>query len=426
MPGSARLLLFSCCLLSALPGIASDSGHESLPDIDAIPLPEPLVYYLPGGEYVPAAPPVTELIPVAEDAVQQREIQERIRGLEPVEKEVIEVEQPDPEEDAWERDEEGEILIEGEEPPEDEDRERYRVPGPCGEWEGGELRWYDRTHGLVSETLCWPSRWFDNFFGDPDVTDAYGTGTYLRLTGAQAWQDDGENPSRFSYSASARLPGVQERRSLILADDDDDREEALLRRAREIEDEDEEDTATRAGLRLVLRAHEAMDLDTDLGVSGGLPYGRLRYRERWAITEEWSMRFTEELSRRSRRGWDSLTRIEFDRSLGGRSSLKFDTRAEWVEEDFDRDGWYGRQSASISTRLSPRSAISYSASIDGYTRPHAQVENYRVGTRFRQNIWRPWLFYEVEPFVRWSRDQQYDAVHGAWFRLEMRLGLYDY
>ncbi len=451
MRGTPSLLSLLACLavawscpLSAAepePGAADGEGGDSVTDESASGqedeparperfedtpfLGEPLNYLLPGSRRIP-------MVPVEELSIPADEHDERDPAAEP---EVIEFEQKEPaERERWESDDAGQVVLEAESPPEDEedgpdgeeDKERrYRVPGPCGEWEGGELAWYDRTHGMVSRTLCWPSRWFDNFFGDPDEVDQHRAGTYVRLTGAQAWQDDGENPDRFSYSASVNLPRIQERLSLVFSDDDADREETLLRRARE--EEEEPESVTRAGLRYVLRAREAMDLDTDAGVRGSRlkAFVRVRYRERWPITEHWHFSLGEEITWRDTRGWESVSRLGFNRALGGRAALRVTTRAEWSQEDFDVDGWYWRQRAAVGVQLTSRSAIDYSITVDGYTRPHAQVENYRLGTRFRRNFWRPWMFYEIEPFVRWSLERDHEPVHGIWFRLEARFGLYD-
>ena len=53
------------------------------------------------------------------------------------------------------------------------------------------------------------------------------------------------------------------------------------------------------------------------------------------------------------------------------------------------------------------------------------MDSYRCYVRYRRQVWRPWLFVEVEPFVLWPRDQGYQGVNGVTVRLETLFGRLD-
>jgi hypothetical protein len=55
--------------------------------------------------------------------------------------------------------------------------------------------------------------------------------------------------------------------------------------------------------------------------------------------------------------------------------------------------------------LSPKDAISYDVSALVVNRPSRVAQNYRVGTRYRRNFHRPWLFLELEPEITWPLDE---------------------
>ena len=46
------------------------------------------------------------------------------------------------------------------------------------------------------------------------------------------------------------------------------------------------------------------------------------------------------------------------------------------------------------------------------------LEEYLVSSRWRINALREWLFFEVEPFVTWRKDEQFATSYGISLRVE--------
>ncbi len=68
--------------------------------------------------------------------------------------------------------------------------------------------------------------------------------------------------------------------------------------------------------------------------------------------------------------------------------------------------------------------LSYYGSINGITRPDSFVKNYRLGTIWRRQVYRDFLFAEVEPAFNYRRRELEDEREGAWsivLRLEIAL-----
>ena len=295
------------------------------------------------------------------------------------------------------------------------------LPGPCGDWRGDdELAWVDRSHAAISRGLCWPTRWFDGFFGNPDDEARASAGTYLSVIAGQRWREDGEDGSRLSYNLRVSLPGLERRLSLVFASEDEEGRDRLA------SDDEEEETAFRAGVRWAVATAENLDIDADATVTSSIrPVFRLRYRQRWSITEKWVFRFSETLVWRDPDGFYSRSRFDFSRPLMSRSALRFSTRFDWSEENVEEGiGWFWSQSASIATRIDRRSALLYQVSVRGYTEPDTDPSQYLASIRYRRNFWRPWLYYEIEPFVIWPREIDYATTRGIWLRLESRFGRY--
>ena len=78
----------------------------------------------------------------------------------------------------------------------------------------------------------------------------------------------------------------------------------------------------------------------------------------------------------------------------------------------------------LGVELNRREALRYLVSMDGFTRPNTRVENYRAGVTYRRNIWRPWFFYELEPYLLWPRERDFDTTTGIVFRVETLFGIW--
>lgn len=79
---------------------------------------------------------------------------------------------------------------------------------------------------------------------------------------------------------------------------------------------------------------------------------------------------------------------------------------------------------SLYNKLSPKSAISYDTSMWGVNHPDWVIQGYRVGSLYRRQFYRTWLFYELAPEVTWPKDitGQRKPVYAFMFTLEVQFG----
>ncbi len=320
--------------------------------------------------------------------------------------------------DGWYRDEQGRVIIPR------EDGSTYVLPRGCLGMTGDpDPQWLDQGHFAVSRGLCWPIRWIDRQFGDVDEEYGYGAGAFLSVEYEREWRALQGSDESVSISTSISLPYLEDSLSLFFSSRDEDRDR---RRSAPVDDADDEDSF-QAGLRWMLRATEVINLDSDVGVRSGLrPFVRVRYRQRWMPEDRWFVRVTQSLRLVESDGLDAATVLDIDRETGGNAVIRASSRLEWSEENVaDGVGWFWRQSLGYAVRLDERTALNMGTRAQGHTRPNTRVEDYLVSWRFRRSIWRPWLFYEVEPFFNWRRENDFSQDNGLWLRSEVRFGLYE-
>ncbi|MDX1803718.1 MAG: hypothetical protein R3292_06525, partial [Alcanivorax sp.] len=263
----------------------------------------------------------------------------------------------------------------------------------------------------MSRKLCWPSRWFDHFFADPNHPLEDQPGTFVNVVSAYRWQTDHDSGSEFNVHAKAELPNAQQRLTLMVRNDaeqDDQLHNDLASRPEEVGKR--KTGGFRSALRWVVKTSDRMDIDLDAGVRSKLrTFFRARYRYKHLMPGEvtW-FRFTQKGYWEDPKGFGSSSLFELDRPITPRSSFRFSTEFEFTEENNEAGrGWYMSQGVAFYTRLGRRSGVSVYAGYDAYTQPVAAVETIRTGVRFRRSVWRPWFYYEVEPYLLCPRDENY-------------------
>ena len=319
----------------------------------------------------------------------------------------------------WYRDERGRVVIPR------EDGSRYVLPRGCLGLVGDtDPEWLDQGHFAVSRGLCWPIRWIDRQFGDVDEEYGYGAGAYLSVEYEREWRQLEDSDESISISTSVSLPYLEDRLNLFFSSRDEDRSR---RDSAPADQSDDDDESFRAGLRWILRTTDAINLDTDVGVRSGIrPFVRVRYRQRWNPAENWFLRVTQSVRQVESAGLDSATVLDVDREIGGNAVIRATSRLEWSEENVDDGvGWFWRQSLGYAVRIDQRAAVNMGGRVQGFTRPNTRADDYLVSWRFRRSIWRPWFFYEVEPFFNWARENDFSQDNGLWLRTEIRFGLYE-
>ena len=277
--------------------------------------------------------------------------------------------------------------------------------------------WYDVTHDYVNMTFCEPAAWFDDFFGSDRVMEEV-PGTYVR------WQNDFiyNEEEGFSFKTNLRfsveLPKITTRLKLTFDSDEDQALQDVAPGGQA------EATTNTLGLRFDVK-------DTDrhnFNISANLkPRIRLRYRYALPLTDTFLFRFTQEVQReKSVNG--ALTRIDFEKAFLPSHLLRATTEGR-VAEDFEGVDWL--QTLVLYQRLSRKASISYEGSVIGITEPESMITNYRLGIRYRRNIHRDWLFFEITPDMTWpitlSEDRtevvtERRSVASIFVRLEVHFG----
>lgn len=259
--------------------------------------------------------------------------------------------------------------------------------------------------------------WLDDFFGVPK-SDLEAASTSLRLQFRNRWEEGDGNDFKVSLRGNVQLPQVSQRLSLIFTDEIEEGTDERSS-AREIIDNPKDNTDV--ALQYNVLEHIRSRLDLRLGLSSSLdPKVSGRYRYRIPFMEYYLAEITEKIYFQGDDGFGSITRLSIDRALAENRLLRWNNRFQYAEES---QGVEWSTNVSLNQRLSGKRAIAYVVGTSGETRPDYLTTNYGMSVIFRQSVFRPWLFVELEPAYYWKRPDTEDNRSGvAQFtaRLEVR------
>lgn len=273
--------------------------------------------------------------------------------------------------------------------------------------------WVDSSHAYVTDSAQALTQWMDQFFGD-ETYNLEQAESLLRLQLINGWDTaDGHDP-KVRLRGKLQLPRISRRLDLVFSD-----------QAEDDEDLDDDRLDDRVGLQYLLREGKRSRFDTTLGLTtSGLKPG-VRYRNQGPASDALSYRFVQRVQHESDEGVYATTQLDLNLKQDADTVWRWSQRALWGEES---EGVEWRSRLALRQRHLLDSdrplAVEHFLLVDGVTRPEAFVRNYRLGTIFRRQFYRPYMFYEIEPSYSFRQLDADSGRSGEWgiiLRLEFAL-----
>ena len=279
-----------------------------------------------------------------------------------------------------------------------------------------EYPWLDTMHQSIASSVNSSALWFDDFFALDEFENrqkAYGEAR-IRLGWEPRSRDLIEFDTRFKIRV--KLPKLKNRVDLVLSDYDDDRPD------NDIQASGNNDFVEQNRFSLALRWRRSPDsgLSHRIGVGRRLQaFAKSRYRNSHILSDKTILR------------WETSAYIYSSDGLGADFSWQLGYNAtdhsifRWNNHFYFRDqsnDWLWQHSLQKLTQFDEKNALIAGFYIEGLSQPNYRLEEYLVSLRWRKNTLRKWLFYEVEPFILWRRDEMFSASYGIALRIEGYFG----
>jgi hypothetical protein len=291
-----------------------------------------------------------------------------------------------------------------------------------------EIGLVDKAHASVSRTVYLTANWLDAFFGDERAV-AEENRTLLRVSLRAFSEVGGGLEVDPKINLKLRLPRLSKRLQLEVARDREadfalDAEDPLARRrVRQASFEDEEERGLTAALRYFVKATHSVNISLHGGLRArfGIPIGFVGPRYRKVIHfEPWALRFTQRLRWFTDNNLESNTRLDLERPLAQHLFFRTTTGLSWFE---DENNYFYDLSFFIFQPLSKRRSLGYEwNNFFQVKQPNNHLEEINLRMRYRQNILKNWLFFEIAPQIGFPKDRNFDFTPGIQFRCDLFFG----
>ena len=269
----------------------------------------------------------------------------------------------------------------------------------------------------------------DGFLGDgTESSSSNESRARIRLEASRPGGED------LGFDASVKLrivlPQAEQRFRLLFSSDDDEEssvvsEEGTIRPARV---ESSADRNASVAVRFIRTARETSSVNLDLGLRqrDGLVqvFGRLNTVAEGEMVRRWTGRVANSFFYYRKSGYENRLRFDVSRPVARRGNVFFRTNTAFNWRRGIKGANVG-QTLGLYADLGERTAVALEA-LAGYSTAiidgRARYSGAEVRVRFRQNVWRPWFFYEIWPSVAWPSSTDYERAWGGLVRLEVVLG----
>lgn len=291
-------------------------------------------------------------------------------------------------------------------------------PDGCQGVQRDDPRWFDRAQNYFSQRACVPAIWFDRFFGEDRGEEV--ASALVRVTPSLQYSDRDFTQLAVRIKARVNLPNLKDRVNLVVNDDPDESSALLpgeVARPARVSTAERENSAA---LRYLVKVADTKRVDIDVGLRSHLKFfARLRYRHLWTHTPVLQTRYTQSLFFRDGDGFGDISLVEVERMLAEDVLLRWSTQATVSEVV---NGLELRDGIQLLYQIDRDRAINWNLAMTINSDPVWKANSYVTSIRYRQRIFRPWFFYEVEPFVDWIREDHFNTNPGIAFRVEMLFG----
>lgn len=267
----------------------------------------------------------------------------------------------------------------------------------------------------------------DGFFGATDISDGQvDNGSWARL------RLDGKKPAgeKFDVKPSlklrAELPQTEKRFKLLFSTEEDDT--GIVGDSVQSVGINDDQNASLA-IRFIRSARSRAKINIDLGVRQRDSDIQYFSRLNTGVSDDFGYYWTVGLSNSyfyyNKSGFENKLSLAFRRARFFTPEVTFRsfTELNWRK---GRKGAVIGQTLGFYTQFGEQKSLAFEMLAGYYTSLAEGIDDrfrgHEFRFRWRQNIWRPWFYYEFWPAVSWPATNDYDRSFGVLLRMEMVIG----
>ncbi len=282
-----------------------------------------------------------------------------------------------------------------------------------------EEAWFDIWQRSFTDTMDFTVKQLDGLFESEEHTYVKGE-KQARAEGRiqLAWEPRSGmlSDTDLRFRIRVRLPALKERVDLLLSDNEDETQTNTIRAARDTGNNNRDRTTIALRFRPEQNSHYSFRIGA--GRRDQL-YGMARYKDAFAFSKQWAMLYDTELYYYTRDRFGAELGVAIQYEINKKHMVRQNNRFFFRDETND---WLWRHEIHHLFSVDKNNAVVPHLTVEGLSQPNYRVEEVYTGFRWRNNSLRDWLFFEVEPFVLWLRDEDFKTSYGVALRVEAYYG----
>ena len=277
--------------------------------------------------------------------------------------------------------------------------------------------WFDVWQRSFTDSIDFTVRQFDGMFSQengPHRNKQAKAEGRIQLSWEPRSRDLAETDLRFRIRVS--LPHLEDRVDLLLSDNEDETQSDTLKAARN------DSLGRRDNTTIALRFRPDQNSHYSSRIGAGRRdqlYVKSRYRDAMAFNAHWAMLYDAELYYYTRDRLGAELGAAIQHVAENNNVTRLNNRFYFRDDSND---WLWRHELQHLYPIDTHNALMYRLMVEGLDRPQYKVEEVYTGLRWRSNPLREWLYFDVEPFVLWRRDEGFKPSYGMAFRIEAYYG----
>ena len=280
------------------------------------------------------------------------------------------------------------------------------------------ISFLDRPQSAIASSIKSLAITLDEFFTN-EKTYYDSSGSYLRLTLDTIFREGGRIDSLDDLDFKLRLPNTEKKLLFVFETESDQFDEDIKQSTKStpaLATTDEKKYV--AEVQAVITENKHWRLKPIVGIKTGAiidPFFRLHMDWNNNIGL-WDLHWNETPHWFDSTGWGVDSLFEINRKFTDKILFRSSSYALW-ESTVD----YFKLSEVISVfhTLSDKSAILYQAGVYGTSEPKISTTSYLLSIRYRQNIYKDYLFLELVPQVLYQKTTNFAPEHSLLFKLEI-------
>lgn len=277
----------------------------------------------------------------------------------------------------------------------------------------------DRTHKSVGNSLLFLTNSIDQFFGEKKADD-YANGSRLRAFYNISKREYNDLEATPNFKIRLVFPQLQDRLKFKYSSN----KPSPPPKKKEVKVEKKEE-AKEVPKKPIIPQKFKNAFKWNVHFESGIrvdfppnPFAKFRIDKNIKLGS-WIIRPTQEFFWFLRDGFGETTSLNFDNSLTPKTLFRFQNEVTWRDDTDDVTFVTG---PTVFHRISDKRAIAFNVKASGINRPTLFVNNYRASIDYRQNIYKKWLFFELNPAVDFPESRDFHKVYSISLQIEAVFG----